>query len=229
VFNCQVCQTYETRTHIVISITSVVVECVVVSSCRSHIVVESQLWYRQRSCDSGDLLIDWLIDWLTGHKLFDRLVPGTTETRDVPVGGGHRAAVRQHPGDRTVSEAVSSQPRAGRRTGSSSGCRFQRRCTLQGCYFVVKIYCLRRGGCFPSGLCVCVQNISKIYEHILMIFSRKNASEKSISFWRGSWFFRGSWIIFQDYLPILFIQTLALYESFTYLLTYLLTYLPDNT
>jgi len=34
------------RTHIVISITSVVVECVAVSSCRSRVVVESQLWYR---------------------------------------------------------------------------------------------------------------------------------------------------------------------------------------
>jgi len=34
------------RTHIVISITSIVVECVVVSSHRSRIVVESQLWYR---------------------------------------------------------------------------------------------------------------------------------------------------------------------------------------
>ena len=34
------------RTHIVISITSVVVECVVVSSYRSRVVVESQLWYR---------------------------------------------------------------------------------------------------------------------------------------------------------------------------------------
>jgi len=33
-------------THIVISITSVVVECVVVSSYCSRIVVESQLWYR---------------------------------------------------------------------------------------------------------------------------------------------------------------------------------------
>jgi len=34
------------RTQIVISITSVVVECVVASSYRSRIVVESQLWYR---------------------------------------------------------------------------------------------------------------------------------------------------------------------------------------
>ena len=34
------------RTQIVISITSVVVECVVVSSYRSCIIVESQLWYR---------------------------------------------------------------------------------------------------------------------------------------------------------------------------------------
>ena len=34
------------RTQIVISITSVVVECVVVSSYRSRFVVESQLWYR---------------------------------------------------------------------------------------------------------------------------------------------------------------------------------------
>jgi len=34
------------RTHIVILITSVVVECVVVSSYRSCVVVESQLWYR---------------------------------------------------------------------------------------------------------------------------------------------------------------------------------------
>jgi len=34
------------RTQIVISITSVVVECVVVSSYRSRVVVESQLWYR---------------------------------------------------------------------------------------------------------------------------------------------------------------------------------------
>jgi len=34
------------RTHIVISITPVVVKCVVVSSYRSRVVVESQLWYR---------------------------------------------------------------------------------------------------------------------------------------------------------------------------------------
>ena len=34
------------RTHIVISITFVLVECVVVSSYRSRAVVESQLWYR---------------------------------------------------------------------------------------------------------------------------------------------------------------------------------------
>ena len=34
------------RTHIVISITSVVIEYVVVSSYRSRVVVESQLWYR---------------------------------------------------------------------------------------------------------------------------------------------------------------------------------------
>ena len=34
------------RTHIVISITSVVVECVLVSLYRTYIVVESQLWYR---------------------------------------------------------------------------------------------------------------------------------------------------------------------------------------
>jgi len=34
------------RTNIVISITFVVVECVVVSSYRSRVVVESQLWYR---------------------------------------------------------------------------------------------------------------------------------------------------------------------------------------
>ena len=34
------------RTHIVISITFVVVECIVVSSYRSRIVVESQLWHR---------------------------------------------------------------------------------------------------------------------------------------------------------------------------------------
>ena len=34
------------RTHIVISITFVVVKCVVVSSYHSHIVVKLQLWYR---------------------------------------------------------------------------------------------------------------------------------------------------------------------------------------
>ena len=34
------------RTHIVISITFVRVKCVVVSSYRSRIVIESQLWYR---------------------------------------------------------------------------------------------------------------------------------------------------------------------------------------
>ena len=33
------------RTHIVISITSVVVKCILVSSYRSRVVVESQLWY----------------------------------------------------------------------------------------------------------------------------------------------------------------------------------------
>ena len=32
------------RTHVAISITSIVVECVVVSSCRSHIIVESRLY-----------------------------------------------------------------------------------------------------------------------------------------------------------------------------------------
>jgi len=44
---------------------------------------------------------------LTGHKLSDRLVSGATEARDVYVGRGHRATVRQHSGDRSVSEAVS--------------------------------------------------------------------------------------------------------------------------
>ena len=34
------------RMHIVFSITSVIVECIVVSSYRSRMVVESQLWYR---------------------------------------------------------------------------------------------------------------------------------------------------------------------------------------
>ena len=34
------------RTHIVISITFVVVECIVVSSYRSRVAVDSQLWYR---------------------------------------------------------------------------------------------------------------------------------------------------------------------------------------
>jgi len=46
------------RTQIVISITSVVVECVVLSSYRSRVVVESQLWYRLK------LWIDWW--WMIG-------------------------------------------------------------------------------------------------------------------------------------------------------------------
>jgi len=37
--------TKSNRTHIVISITSVVVKCILVSSYRSRVVVESQLWY----------------------------------------------------------------------------------------------------------------------------------------------------------------------------------------
>jgi len=40
------------RTQVVISITSVVVECVMVSSYRSRIVVESQLWYRLKTQQS---------------------------------------------------------------------------------------------------------------------------------------------------------------------------------
>jgi len=37
--------------HIVISITSVVLECIVISSYRSRIVVELQLWYRLKNRD----------------------------------------------------------------------------------------------------------------------------------------------------------------------------------
>ena len=44
--SCVVVVSQSNRTQIIISITSVVVECVVASSYRSRIVVESQLWYR---------------------------------------------------------------------------------------------------------------------------------------------------------------------------------------
>jgi len=43
------------RTQIIISITSVVVECVVVSSHCSRIVVERQLWYKLKSGVLGDI------------------------------------------------------------------------------------------------------------------------------------------------------------------------------
>jgi len=69
---------------------------------------------------------------LTGHKLSDWVVSGTVERGDFPVGGRHRATVRQHPGNRTVSEAVSSQPRASCRTGSTGRGRFQWCSTVQG-------------------------------------------------------------------------------------------------
>ena len=51
------------RTQIIISITSVAVECVVVSSCRNRIVVESQLWYRLKFTSYSDpVLYDrWMI------------------------------------------------------------------------------------------------------------------------------------------------------------------------
>jgi len=44
--SCVVVVSQSNRTQIVISITSVVVECVMVSSYRSHVIVESQLWYK---------------------------------------------------------------------------------------------------------------------------------------------------------------------------------------
>jgi len=68
----------------------------------------------------------------TGHRLLDRVVPGTVERGDFPVGGRHRATVRQHPGNRAVPEAVSAQPRASCRAGSAGRRQFRRCGTLQG-------------------------------------------------------------------------------------------------
>ena len=69
---------------------------------------------------------------VTGYQLSDRVVSGAVERGDFPVGGRYRATVRQHSRDRAVSEAVSAQPRAGRRAGSTCRRRFQRHSALQG-------------------------------------------------------------------------------------------------
>ena len=60
--SCVVVVSQSNRTHIVISITFIVVECVVVLSCRSRIVVELQLWYRLKTYIEQLVLINWRVD-----------------------------------------------------------------------------------------------------------------------------------------------------------------------